>query len=105
MKTFFSVISSWAAAGAPPFKRSIANGVLTLADAQMSGQGYRLTLVGTAGLADAQLDMAALLQPVTGPLRLPFRLKGPLAAPAFDLQAESLLRPAAAGEAEPAPSR
>lgn len=84
---------------------TIANGVLTLADAQMSGQGYRLTLVGTAGLADAQLDMAALLQPATGPLRLPFRLKGPLAAPAFDLQAESLLRPAAAGEAEPAPSR
>lgn len=84
---------------------TIANGILTLADAQMTGQGYRLTLVGTAGLADAQLDMAALLQPATGPLRLPFRLKGPLAAPVFDLQAEALLRPAGAAEAEQLPSR
>jgi AsmA protein len=63
----------------------IANGILTLSDAQMAGSGYRLTLIGTAALPSQTLDMAALLQPVTGALRLPFSLTGPFAAPTLEL--------------------
>jgi uncharacterized protein involved in outer membrane biogenesis len=84
---------------------TVADGVLTLSEAQMAGAGYRLTLVGSAALTDGSLDMAALLQPVTGPLRLPFRLNGTLAAPAFELQAEALLRPTGAAIGEPLPLR
>ncbi|WP_197279764.1 AsmA-like C-terminal region-containing protein [Bosea sp. AAP35] len=79
----------------------ITNGVLTLNDAQMLGPGYRLTLIGTAALADRTLDMAALLQPLTGPLRLPFSLSGPFDAPAFELEAESMLRPIGATGVSP----
>ncbi len=71
----------------------IANGTLTLSDAQMAGAGYRMTLIGAASLPHRTLDMAALLQPATGALRLPFSLKGPIEAPTFELEAESMLRP------------
>lgn len=84
---------------------TVANGVLTLSDAQMAGTGYRMTLVGTAALNGPTLDMAALLQPASGTLRVPFSLRGPLSAPAFDLQTEALLRPAGAGEGETLPLR
>ena len=87
------------------FNASVSNGVLTLSDAQMAGTGYRMTLVGTAALAGPTLDMAALLQPANGTLRVPFSLRGPLSAPAFELQTEALLRPAGAGEGEALPMR
>jgi AsmA protein len=69
------------------------------------GAGYRMTLVGTAALSGPTLVMAALLQPASGPLRLPFSLKGPLSAPAFELQTDALLRPAGAAEGETLPLR
>lgn len=87
------------------FTAGVANGVLTLSDAQMVGTGYRLTLVGTAALDGPTLDMAALLQPTGGTLRLPFSLRGPLSAPQFELQTGPLLRPAGSGESEAAPLR
>ncbi len=87
------------------FTATVANGQLTLSDAQMAGAGYRMTLVGTAALSGPTLDMAALLQPASGPLRLPFSLKGPLSAPAFELQTDALLRPAGAAEGETLPLR
>lgn len=72
---------------------TISHGILTLSDTQMTGAGYRLTLVGTASLPERELDMAALLQPVAGELRLPFSLRGPIETPTFELEAESMLRP------------
>jgi uncharacterized protein involved in outer membrane biogenesis len=84
---------------------SVSHGVLTLSDAQMVGTGYRLTLVGTAALDGPTLDMAALLQPASGPLRLPFSLRGPLSAPQFELQTDALLRPTGTGEGEALPLR
>lgn len=83
----------------------IANGVLTLGDAQMAGPGYRMTLLGTASLPAQTLDMAALLQPATGALRLPFSLTGPIEAPAFELEAEAMLRPTGATGAASLPLR
>jgi len=73
---------------------TIANGIVTLGDAQMAGPGYRLALVGTASLPERELDMAALLQPGTGTLRVPFNLRGPFESPSFELETESILRPA-----------
>jgi AsmA protein len=83
----------------------IANGILTLSDAQMAGSGYRLTLIGTAALPSQTLDMAALLQPVTGALRLPFSLTGPFAAPTLELEPESMLRRTGAAGGAPLPLR
>ncbi len=87
------------------FTATVANGLLTLSDAHMAGAGYRMTLVGTAALNGPTLDMAALLQPASGTLRVPFSLRGPLSAPAFELQTDALLRPAGAGEGETLPQR
>lgn len=84
---------------------TIANGILTLSDTQMAGAGYRLTLVGTASLPERELDMAALLQPAAGALRLPFSLRGPIEAPTLELEAESMLRPTGAIGGAPLPLR
>ncbi|PZN99771.1 MAG: hypothetical protein DCF30_11020 [Hyphomicrobiales bacterium] len=83
----------------------IANGILTINDAQMAGPGYRLTLAGTATLPTRTLNMAALLQPTTGTLRLPFSLTGPIEAPTLELEPESMLRPAGAIGGAPLPLR
>lgn len=84
--------------GRTPFEATtvhagIANGLLVLTEAQMAGPNYRLMLAGTASLRTRQLDMTALLSPATGPLHLPFTLKGPIDAPALELQPQALLRP------------
>lgn len=71
----------------------IANGLLVLTDAQMSGSNYRLNLVGNASLRTRQLDMRASLASLGGSLRLPLLLKGPLDAPFFDLESEAFLSP------------
>jgi uncharacterized protein involved in outer membrane biogenesis len=84
---------------------SITNGILTLSDTQMAGTGYRLTLIGTASLPERELDMAALLQPAAGALRLPFSLRGPIETPTFELEAESMLRPTGAIGGAPLPLR
>ncbi|MFA6968616.1 AsmA-like C-terminal region-containing protein [Bosea sp. (in: a-proteobacteria)] len=83
----------------------IANGLLTLGDAQATGPGYRMTLIGTASLPMQTIDMAALLQPTTGALRLPFSLTGPIEAPTFELEPESMLRPTGAVGGGPLPLR
>jgi AsmA protein len=74
----------------------IANGLLVLTDAQMSGPSYKLMLAGTASLPARTLDMSALLTPVNGSLRLPFTLKGPMDDPALELDLDATLRPAGA---------
>lgn len=84
---------------------TVANGILTLSEAQMTGPGYRLTLIGTASLPTQTLDMAALLQPTTGPLRLPFSLTGPIEAPTLELEPEAILRPIGATGGVPLPLR
>ncbi|PTM42713.1 AsmA-like C-terminal region-containing protein [Bosea sp. 124] len=83
----------------------IAGGILTIGEAQMAGSGYRMTLIGNASLPERTLDMAALLQPVAGTLRLPFSLRGPLAAPTLELEMQAMLRPTGATGDAPLPLR
>ena len=84
---------------------AVSNGIVMIGDAQMVGPGYRMTLIGTAALPTWTLDMAALLQPATGGLRLPFSLSGPIEAPRFDIEAESVMRPAGVTGSTPLPLR
>ncbi|MCO5093420.1 AsmA family protein [Bosea sp. (in: a-proteobacteria)] len=74
----------------------IANGLLVLTEAQMSGQNYRFNLTGSASLSTRILDMAASLSSPNGTPKLPFLLRGPLDAPVFDIAADALLSPAGA---------
>lgn len=74
----------------------IAGGLLALTEAQMSGANYRFNLAGSAALRTRVLDMTALLASVNGALKLPFVLKGPVDAPAFDIEPDALLSPAGA---------
>lgn len=90
--------------GRTPFESAtaqagIANGLLVLTEAQMAGANYRLTLAGSASLPTRQLDMTALLSPVSGPLRLPFTLKGPVDNPELEPEPRALLQPTGATEA------
>jgi len=73
----------------------IANGLLVLTDAQMVGPNYRLNLAGNASLRTRQFDMRASLASLSGSLRLPLVLKGPVEAPFFDLESEAFLSPTA----------
>ncbi|MCU4179913.1 AsmA family protein [Bosea sp. BH3] len=87
--------------GKTPFENltanaSIGGGQLFLNEAQMSGQSYRLNLIGQASLRSRVLDMAASLTSTTGPLKLPFLLKGPVDAPLFDIETEAVVSPAGA---------
>lgn len=74
----------------------IAGGLLALTEAQMTGSNYRFNLAGSASLRTRNLDMTALLTSPNGNLKLPFRLKGPIDVPAFDIEAEAFLSPAGA---------
>lgn len=74
----------------------IAGGLLALTEAQMSGTNYRFNLAGSAALRTRILDMTAMLASVNGTLKLPFALKGPVDAPAFDIEPEALLNPTGA---------
>ncbi|HEV7258776.1 MAG TPA: AsmA-like C-terminal region-containing protein [Bosea sp. (in: a-proteobacteria)] len=84
---------------------SITHGILTLSDTQMAGAGYRLSLFGSASLPERELDMAAVLQPATGALRLPFSLRGPIETPTLEFEPESMLRPAGVIGGAPLPLR
>lgn len=75
---------------------NVANGVATVADSTVTGQAYRLSLGGAILLPARRFEMTAALLPASGPLRLPFTLRGPLDAPAFEFDAESLIRPTGA---------
>lgn len=74
----------------------IAGGILALTEAQMNGQNYRFNLAGSAALRPRTLDMTALLASPNGALKLPFLLRGPVDAPAFELETEAFLSPAGA---------
>ena len=74
----------------------IAGGLLALTEAQMNGSNYRFNLAGSAALRTRTLDMTALLASSSGTLKLPFVLKGPVDAPAFDIEPETLLGPTGA---------
>lgn len=74
----------------------IAGGLLALTEAQMTGANYHFNLAGSASLRTRILDMSALLASANGILKIPFRLKGPVDAPAFDIEAEAFLSPAGA---------
>jgi uncharacterized protein involved in outer membrane biogenesis len=74
----------------------IAGGLLALTEAQMTGSNYRFNLAGSASLRTRNLDMTALLTSPNGNLKLPFRLKGPIDVPVFDIEAEAFLSPAGA---------
>lgn len=74
----------------------IAGGLLALTEAQMNGANYRFNLAGSAALRTRSLDMTALLASMSGALKLPFVLKGPVDAPAFDIEPEALLSPTGA---------
>jgi uncharacterized protein involved in outer membrane biogenesis len=74
----------------------IASGILALTEAQMNGQNYRFNLAGSAALRPRTLDMTALLASPNGALKLPFLLRGPVDAPAFELETEAFLSPAGA---------
>lgn len=71
----------------------IANGLLVLTDARMNGANYQLNLTGNASLRTRQLDMRASLASLSGSLRLPLVLKGPVDAPVFDVESEAFLSP------------
>ncbi|MGX1742081.1 AsmA family protein [Bosea sp. NPDC055353] len=79
----------------------IAGGLLALTEAQMNGSNYRFNLAGSASLRTRTLDMTALLTSPNGNLKLPFRLKGPIDAPAFDIEAEAFLSPAGGASVVP----
>lgn len=72
---------------------SIANGIATLTEAQMSGPSFRFVLTGQASLAERWLDMTGLLTPPNGNLKVPFVLRGPLSNPVIEPDAEAIPRP------------
>nr|WP_047582130.1 AsmA-like C-terminal region-containing protein [Methylobacterium sp. ZNC0032] len=74
----------------------IAGGILALTEAQMTGQNYRFSIAGSAALRPRTLDMTALLASPNGATKLPFVLKGPVDAPAFEIETEAFLSPAGA---------
>ena len=74
----------------------IAGGLLALTEAQMIGANYRFNLAGSAALRTRTLDMTALLASPNGATKLPFLLKGPVDAPAFEIETEALVSPAGA---------
>lgn len=74
----------------------IAGGLLALTEAQMIGANYRFNLAGSAALRTRTLDMTALLASLNGATKLPFLLKGPVDAPAFDIETDALVSPAGA---------
>ena len=74
----------------------IAGGLLAVTEAQMTGSNYRFNLAGAASLRTRIFDMTALLTSPNGNLKLPFRLKGPIDAPAFEIETEAFLSPAGA---------
>lgn len=71
----------------------IANGLLVLTDAQMSGTNYRLALAGNALLSTREIDMTAVLSAPSGQPKLSFLLKGPVGAQLVAPDSEALLSP------------
>lgn len=81
----------------------VANGLLVLTDAQMAGPNFRLNLAGNASLRTRTLDMRAWLASLSGTLKLPLVLRGPVDAPFFDLESEAFLSPTGNSGGGPVP--
>ena len=73
---------------------NVADGIATIADAQMTGPTYRLTLAGQAFLQQGWIEMAGQLAQQSGSLTVPLVLQGPLEGPSLALDSEATLRPA-----------
>ncbi|AMJ59427.1 AsmA family protein [Bosea sp. PAMC 26642] len=87
--------------GKTPFESAtasatIANGIATVTEAQMTGSAYRVALGGQVSLAERWLDMAAVLSPLNGSLKLPFTLRGPFDNPTIEPDADAIPRPTGA---------
>lgn len=79
---------------------SVANGIAAITDTQMNGQSYRMALSGILSLPARSLDITALLNSPNGQLQVPFRLRGALDNPSFELDSAALR----GGELAPLPT-
>jgi AsmA protein len=72
---------------------TIAGGVATIGDAQMSGAAYKLTLAGQSSLSERWIEMSGQLAPVNGAFQIPLVLKGALDNPSLTPHTDALLSP------------
>lgn len=72
---------------------SLANGIATIADAQMSGAAYRLNLAGLASMPERWIDMSGQIAPPGGAYQIPLALKGTLDNPSLTPNTDALLAP------------
>lgn len=84
--------------GKTPFESAsasatIANGVATISDAQMSGAAYKLTLAGQSSLIERWIEMSGQLAPTNGAFQIPLVLKGALDSPSLTPHTDALLSP------------
>lgn len=84
--------------GKTPFENAsasatIANGIATINDAQMSSPSYRLTLAGQASLPERWVEMSGQVAPVNGGYQIPLVLRGTLDSPSLTPNADALLVP------------
>lgn len=84
--------------GKTPFESAsatatIAEGIATITDAQMTGQSYRLTLAGQASLPQNWIEMSGQVAQNGGPASVPLVLKGRLDAPSLTPEIDATLHP------------
>lgn len=84
--------------GKTPFENAsatatIAGGIATINDAQMSSPTYRLSLAGQASLPDRWVEMNGQVAPINGGIQIPLVLKGALDNPSLTPHADGLLAP------------
>lgn len=84
---------------------SIANGVATLSETQMTGAAYRLGVTGDVALPTGQIDISAQLSGTGGNLSLPFTLRGDWLAPELSLESGAASRPGGTTGQLPAATR
>ncbi len=72
---------------------TIANGIATIADAQMSHGSYKLGLAGLASLSERWIDMTGQIAPSSAAYQIPLVLRGTLDNPALTPNTDALLAP------------
>ncbi|TCR62206.1 AsmA-like C-terminal region-containing protein [Bosea sp. BK604] len=72
---------------------TVANGVVTISDAQMSGAAYRLTLAGQTFLPQRWVEMSGQLGPSNGAFQIPLVLRGALESPSLTPHTDAVLTP------------
>lgn len=72
---------------------TIANGLATISDAQMSGAAYKLTLAGQSSLAERWIEMSGQLAPTSGAFQIPLALRGALDSPSLTPNTDALISP------------